>query len=398
MEAKQPKYILPVLIISQFAGTSLWFAGNAIMPQIQQQFNLTNEFIGYITIAVQLGFILGTLVFALTMMTDRINSSLLFFVCALLGALSNVTALWISDNSTLLLLSRLMTGFFLAGIYPVGMKIASDWYAGGLGKALGLLVGALVFGTAFPHLIKGSGAHIDWQTVIIAVSVFAAVGGLMILLFIKEGPFKRKGSKFNIAAVSKIFSDRNLKAAAFGYFGHMWELYTLWAFLPLIFAYYATQNIVPMNASLFAFYIIAIGGVGCIVGGFLSKKFGSKKVAATALIISGMYCIVSPLLFETSFTFFILHFALWGLTVTADSPQFSTLVAANAKAEYKGTALTLITSIGFAITVVSIQFLNFLWNNTSLDHQYLLWTLAPGPILGVLALRLSDSKNVPRKA
>jgi MFS family permease len=390
--SKTPFYILPLIVISQFAGTSLWFAGNAILPAVQQQFNLPVHFVGTITIAVQLGFITGTLLFALTMLADRIKPAVLFFASSLLAALFNLSTIWFAHDATVFLLLRFFTGFFLAGVYPIGMKIASDWFHGGLGKALGYLVGALVLGTAFPHALKSFGAQFPWQNVLIATSVFATIGGICVLLFIKDGPYKQPASKFQLRAVKNVFTNVDFKKAAFGYFGHMWEIYTFWAFLPLMIGYYATMHKTGLNISLLSFYVIAAGSISCVIGGYIAKTSSSEKVAYYALLGSGVCCLLSPWFYDASLVAFISSFVVWGMLVTADSPQFSSLVAVHATKEYKGTALTLITCIGFAITVVSIQLMNYLWNNSGINPKYLMLVLAAGPVVGILQMK--SRKNI----
>jgi len=199
-----------------------------------------------------------------------------------LGAFSNLLIYFIADNLFSLLVLRFITGFFLTGIYPIGMKIAAGWYKKGLGNAIGLLVGALVLGTAFPHLIKSIGGSLPWEQVIFFVSgvSFAGAGGILMYLLVPDGPYITSGTKFNPKAILSIFNHRQFRAAAFGYFGHMWELYTLWAFVPIILIYYKNENSVDLNIFFWSFIIIAAGSLGCIIGGIISKKAGSAKVAS----------------------------------------------------------------------------------------------------------------------
>jgi MFS family permease len=381
---KRPVHILPLIVLSQFAGTSLWFVGNAILPDIQRSLNIQTNAPGDITSVVQLGFIAGTLIFAIFSIADRITSAKVFFVSSLIAALSNVSIIWFEKNMTGLYVLRFLTGFFLAGIYPVGMKIASDWYEKNLGKALGFLVGALVLGTAFPHLLRSSLYALPWKQVLVYTSVFAFIGGLLILLFVGEGPYRKPATRFQFSGMLQIFRSADFRAAAFGYFGHMWELYTLWAFIPYIFSFYNSSSHQALNVPLWSFIIIAAGGVGCIAGGYISQKAGSSRVAFFALLISGLCSLCSFAFFHLPIVIFIPAVILWGITVAADSPQFSTLVAKTAIAQYKGTALTIVTCIGFAITIVSIQFITRLENWLKIDSLFVL--LAPGPLIGLLFL------------
>ena len=381
---KRPVHILPLIVLSQFAGTSLWFVGNAILPDIQRSLNIQTNAPGDITSVVQLGFIAGTLIFAIFSIADRVTSAKVFFVSSLIAALSNVSIIWFAKNMADLYVIRFLTGFFLAGIYPVGMKIASDWYEKNLGKALGFLVGALVLGTAFPHLLRSSLYALPWRQVLVYTSAFAFTGGLLILLFVGEGPYRKPATRFQFSVILQIFRSADFRAAAFGYFGHMWELYTLWAFIPYIFSFYNSSSHQAMNVPLWSFIIIAAGGVGCIAGGYISQKAGSSRVAFFALLISGLCSLCSFAFFHLPIVIFIPAVILWGITVAADSPQFSTLVAKTAIPEYKGTALTIVTCIGFAITIVSIQFITRLENWLKIDSLFVL--LAPGPLIGLLFL------------
>jgi len=382
---KRPAYILPLIIISQFAGTSLWFVGNAILPDIQQELHLQSDAPGNITSVVQFGFITGTLLFAIFSIADRVSSSKVFFISSLIAALANISIIWLARDITMLFLLRFFTGFFLAGIYPVGMKIASDWYEKGLGKALGWLVGALVLGTAFPHLLKSNLYALPWQRVLLFTSIFAAIGGLLILLFVGDGPYRKPGSRFQPYAIVQVFRSADFRAAAFGYFGHMWELYTFWAFTPVILILYTTGHAQQINIPLWSFIIIGIGSLSCVVGGYISQKIGSSRVAFYALLCSGLCCLASFAIFQMALVFFVLVMVVWGISVIADSPQFSTLVAQTAIPEYKGTALTFVTSIGFAITIGSIQLLNWAFNNW-MNTKAIFLLLAPGPMLGLLFL------------
>ena len=381
---KRPVHILPLIVLSQFAGTSLWFVGNAILPDIQRSLNIQTNAPGDITSVVQLGFIAGTLIFAIFSIADRVTSAKVFFVSSLIAALSNVSIIWFAKSMADLFVIRFLTGFFLAGIYPVGMKIASDWYEKNLGKALGFLVGALVLGTAFPHLLRSSLYALPWRQVLVYTSAFAFTGGLLILLFVGEGPYRKPATRFQFSVILQIFRSADFRAAAFGYFGHMWELYTLWAFIPYIFSFYNSSSHQAMNVPLWSFIIIAAGGVGCIAGGYISQKAGSSRVAFFALLISGLCSLCSFAFFHLPIVIFIPAVILWGITVAADSPQFSTLVAKTAIPEYKGTALTIVTCIGFAITIVSIQFITRLENWLKIDSLFVL--LAPGPLIGLLFL------------
>ncbi len=378
--------ILPIIVFAQFCCTSLWFAGNAVMSDLVEAFSLESSALGHLTSAVQFGFILGTLIFAILTIADRFATSKVFFVSAVLGALFNLGTSIDNNTITSLFFFRFMTGFFLAGIYPVGMKIAADYFQKGLGKSLGYLVGALVLGTAFPHLLKGLGAELPWKLIIFITSGLAFFGGLLMMIFVPNGPFRKQSKRVNFSAFFTVFKNKKFRSAAFGYFGHMWELYAFWAFVPVMITTFLKLNPTEeINVSLFSFLIIALGGVACVIGGYISQNFGTKKTAFSALLMSCILCFLSPLIFYfTSKIFLISYLILWGLVVIADSPLFSTLVAQNASAESKGTALTIVNCIGFFITIFSIQLLSML--EDSMDSRFIYVFLAIGPILGLIAL------------
>lgn len=381
------KKILPIIVLSQFCCTSLWFAGNAIIQEMAQDLHLDHHFLGHMTSAIQFGFITGTFSFALFAVADRFSPSKVFFASALLAALLNL-GICINDISpTQVLLFRFLTGFFLAGIYPVGMKIASDYFQQGLGKSLGFLVGALVLGTALPHLIKNSITDFPWQYILYTTSSLAALGGLAMLRFVPDGPHRKAGQQIQLTAFLDGFKHPQFRSVAFGYFGHMWELYTFWAFVPVMLTTY--NQIYPsaaLNVSLLSFTIIGMGAFACVASGLLSQIFGAKKVATIALTISCLCCLCSPLfLLTASPTLLITCLFVWGITVIADSPLFSTLVAQHAPQASRGTSLTIVNCIGFAITIISIQCVN--WLSDKLPAQYLYLLLAIGPVLGLAALR-----------
>lgn len=387
---KPKSHILPIIILAQFACTSPWFAGNAIVADLITKTGLGTEIIGYVISSVQFGFITGTLLFALLMIADRFSPSKVFMLCALLAAACNTVLLTEQLSQWSLLLARFGTGFFLAGIYPVGMKIAADYYEKGLGKALGFLVAALVLGTAFPYLINGTPIGNSSETVIIITSVFTAVGGLLMLLFVPNGPFRKSSTKLTLQSGPKLFKIAPFRKAAFGYFGHMWELYAFWTFTPLAIETFNTLHNSTLSIPLWTGIIIMIGAVSCALGGILSLRIGSFKVAYVSLLVSGVFCLVSPLFFQFSPFIFLIGWCLWGMAVTADSPQFSNLVASAIPAELKGTGLTLVNSIGFGFTIVSIQLVSFL--STTIAPTNIFMALALGPLLGIWQLSHQKTK------
>lgn len=389
MQHGRPRRILPAIVFSQFAGTSLWFAGNAVLPDLQRELGLGPDALATITSAVQMGFIAGTLVFALANLADRFSPRAVFLASAILGAVANGAIVLLARDASAyapLLALRFATGFCLAGIYPVGMKIAASWYREGLGGALGYLVGALVLGTAFPHLIKGLGHALPWTTVTAWLSALAVAGGAIMYALVPDGPHHPRGTRFDPRALVGIFASRDLRASAFGYFGHMWELYTFWAMVPLMIAGHAAMHggEAP-NASLWSFWVIAAGAIGSVVGGIVSRHAGSAKVAFAQLSVSGACCLLSPLAFLLPFPAFAAFLTVWGVCVVGDSPQFSALTAATAPKAFVGSTLTIVNCIGFALTIASIQLASALAH-----HLPVAWWFVPvavGPALGLAAIR-----------
>ncbi|MCO4747487.1 MAG: MFS transporter [Proteobacteria bacterium] len=372
---ERPRQILPALVIGQLCSTSLWFAGNAVAGDLRADLGVDVS-VAWLTSAVQLGFIAGTLGFAVTGLADRFESRTTFLVAALAGAAANLGTL-AADTSEAVLLSRLAVGLCLAGIYPIGMRAAAGWYAQGLGRALGLLVGALVLGTAFPHLLRGLGAEVSWRAVLVGTSVAAAAGGLLVYAMVPDGPHTRRGARFAPAVLPRLFGLPAFRASALGYFGHMWELYTFWALAPALLV---ARGLEGAQVSLGAFAIVGIGALGCAVGGLASERVGSGLVAASSLLVSGLCCLLAPWALTWSTPAFAAFLAVWGLAVVTDSPQFSTLTARAAPPEWVGTGLTVVTSIGFGLTVVSVQVAEQLPLATAL------MMLAVGPAAGLAAL------------
>ena len=376
-----PRYVLPIIVLAQFAGTSLWFAVNAVMPDLQIQMGWPASDVGRLTSALQLGFIAGTLVFAVLAIADRFSSRRVFLICSLAGSMCTLGALAQVDDFLALLMWRATTGFFLAGIYPVGMKIASQWFPKGLGVALGWLVGALVLGSASAHGIRALSSQLPWSTVMLSVAGLAAAGGLILYVLIPEPPQKTTQAKqLQWQALASLWTDWRVRSSVLGYFGHMWELYTLWVLAPLILA----TRFEGTQLSMAAFSVIGVGALGCILGGLGAKRWGSAKVATLLLGISGMCCLLAPWLMFAPLEWMMAWLLVWGVTVAGDSPQFSTLTASNAPPHAVGSVLTLTNCIGFGISIVSIELFTHLakWH----DLSTLLPWLGLGPLLGIWAM------------
>jgi MFS transporter, DHA1 family, inner membrane transport protein len=381
-----PARVLPVIVLAQLAGTSPWFAVNAVMPDLQQAFGWPASDVGPLSTAVQWGFIAGTLVFALLAVADRFDARRVFLLCALASAAcTGAAALSAASGSWMgLWVCRAATGFFLAGIYPVGMKIAAQWFPHGLGAALGLLVGALVLGSASAHALRAVGASWPWHAVFIGTAVASAAAGLLVawLLPAHAGHQGTRGltPAAMRTALGTLWTDRRVRASVFGYFGHMGELYTMWVLMPTILA----TRLSGSGLSWAAFAVLGAGALGCILGGALASRFGGARVAAVQLATSGLCCLAAPWLMQAPTAWFALWLLVWGITVAGDSPQFSALTATNAPRHAVGSVLTLTNCIGFAISALSIEAF-VAWSKTTSLETILPW-LAIGPMLGLWAM------------
>ncbi|MEM6989745.1 MAG: MFS transporter [Myxococcota bacterium] len=382
-EGSAPAHVLPLIVLAQFAGTSVWFVGNAVLGDLAHLWPHVESPVGWMTSSVQLGFIVGTLIVAFAGWSDRFAGHHVFFVSATGAAVTNLASLAQPESFLWFITTRFATGVCLAGVYPVGMKLAASWFREGLGAAIGFLVGALVLGTAFPHLLKT--VALDASTLIATASGIALLGGFAILIAVPEGPGVARASRTRFRDAMGVFSDPGFRSAALGYFGHMWELYALWAFVPFAVGL-ALAAPTPASVSLGSFAVIAVGSLGCIAGGFASRRIGSARVAGVQLAGSGACALLSPAVFLFAPHGLRLAFLLvWGVLVVGDSPQFSAVAARCAPPDRVGTGLTIMNAIGFAITIPSIQLLT--WLQPHVADAWLLWALLPGPVVGVISLR-----------
>jgi len=375
---------LTLLAVAELLGMSLWFSASASVPAIQAEWRLSDSAAAWLTLAVQLGFVLGTLVSALSNLPDVVNTRRLFAASALLAALSNAAFGLFAKGPGLGIPLRLATGFFLAGVYPPGMKIMATWFRRGRGLALGVLVGALTLGKASPYLVNaiaGSG----WRGHVLFVSLLAVFGGTLVLFFVGDGPFSTGNAPFNIRQAGEVFRNRGVRLANFGYFGHMWELYAMWTWAPvMIRASFAVSGSSPVLAEAGSFLVLGAGAAGCVAAGFLADRMGRTLVASTALVISGTCCLVVGFLFGGAPAVLLAVMAVWGASVVADSAQFSACVTELGDPRYLGTALTLQVCLGFLLTTFSIRMMPPLVKAVSWRWAFAF--LAPGPVFGVLSM------------
>jgi MFS family permease len=376
---------VPVIVIAQLFGTSLWFSANSAADDLIRTWGIAPAEIGTLTNAVQFGFILGTLSFAVSGLADRYAASRIFALCALLGALFNAAfALFASDMASGIPL-RFAVGLCLAGVYPLGMKLVVSWVPERAGAALAQLVGMLTLGTALPHGIRLAGAGWSWQATILVSSALALIAAAMIL-YLGDGPhLKRRhdAPPLRLGRVFYAFSVREFRASALGYFGHQWEIYAFWTLVPALLLLSGLAAAGSATLSGLSFAIIGIGALGCVLGGWWSQCIGSARVAATALALSALCCALFPFSEAWPAWTKISLLLLWGASVVADSPHFSALSARACPPEIVGSALAIQNSIGFAITMISIH-LGTAWIGDWGSN--IAWLLLPGPLLGLLGL------------
>jgi MFS family permease len=373
---------------------ALWFSGSAVVPALDREWNLSDEQVSWISIAVQLGFVAGTLLSATLNLPDIITTRHLFAVSALLGAAANaIFGLYVHDPNTAIVV-RFLTGVCLAGVYPPGMKIMATWFRERRGMALGVLVGALTMGKAMPYLVNALGSS-NWRTNVLFVSLLSVIGGLIVLLFVSDGPHALPPARFDVTQVVRVFGNRGVRLASLGYFGHMWELYGMWIWIPvMIRASLATHGGNAQLAELGSFLVIGSGAIGCVVAGLIADRVGRTAVTSWAMAISGTCCLVIGLFYGGNPIWLLVVATIWGASVVADSAQFSSCVTELGDPQYIGTALTIQMCIGFLLTTISIELIPKIG-----DWRYAFMILAPGPFFGVLAmLRLRSLPEATRIA
>jgi MFS family permease len=379
--------MLLLLAAAELFGMTAWFSATAATPALVSEFALDPAEASWLTMAVQAGFVIGTLASAIGNLPDVINSRYLFALGCIVAAAANAMVTLASGVSGAVGL-RFVTGAALACVYPPGMKIAAGWFADRRALALGTIVGALTAGKALPYLLFALLGDDGWRPPVLVASALTLGAGVLVVAFVRDGPHVPATSPFEARAVLRLFVVPGARQATFGYLGHMWELYAVWTWMAAFAAASIEQHGADDGAragALVAFASIASGTAGCLVAGYLGDRVGKARVAAAAMALSGACCVVSPLAFGAPVAVLVMLATVWGCAVVADSAQFSALVAQYSRGDHVGTALTVQTCLGFLLTTVSIRLTPEL--AAVLGWKWVFVFLAPGPFLGILALR-----------
>jgi MFS family permease len=379
--------MLVVLAAAEFLGMTAWFSATAATPALIAEFTLDAAGASWLTMAVQAGFVAGTLASAIANLPDVLNPRRLFAIGCVVAAAANALVTLAPDGSSAIVL-RLVTGAALACVYPPGLKIAAGWFLERRGLALGAIVAALTAGKAFPHLLQAMLGDSGWRTPMLIASALTTVAGVLVVTIVRDGPHVSATSRFDPRAATRLFTTPGARQATFGYLGHMWELYGMWTWV----AAFATASLAAAQVadpvrggSVVAFVSIVSGTIGCVLAGWLGDRAGKARVAAGAMAVSAICCAITPLAYGASHTALIALASIWGFAVVADSAQFAALVAQYTERDHVGTALTVQTCLGFLLTIVTIRLVPVVAEAVGWRWAFLL--LTPGPVAGILALR-----------
>ena len=393
---RSSRRMLRILASAVVLCMATWFSASAVVPQLREEWALSDGAAAWLTIAVQLGFVAGAVLSSVFNLADVFPVRWVM-VGACLGAASMNLLLLTADGPGLALPLRFLTGAFLAGLYPPSLKLMATWFTRGRATALGVMVGALTLGSAFPHLVNALGG-LDWRTVIWVTSLSTLLGAAIIAFSVREGPFPFPRATFDISQAGQVFRNRKVRLASLGYFGHMWELYAMWAWFIVFFrASLASRGATDgALAAAATFAVIGIGALGCWFGGVLADRWSKEQVTFWSLAVSGACAATIGLLFGAPAPVLLALALVWGFAVVADSAQFSGMVTEYADQRYVGTALTLQLAGGFLLTVMTIWLIPLMEEAVTWRYAFLL--LVPGPLLGMIVLhRLRREAEIPNQ-
>ena len=389
---------LLLVTVATFLSLSVWFSTNAVATALETDKSIGESSMAVLTIAVQVGFVFGTLFISFTNLSDRINARTLFTVSSILAAITNLLVVPL-DSPNVLIVTRFATGAFLGGVYPMGMKVLSGWYVSGRGFAIGTLVGAVTLGSGTPHILMSVFSE-NWQMVILVSSILAITGGVILKVFVGDGPHDVVGAKFNPRYLISALSERGPRLALIGYLGHQWELYAMWAWIGSFMFYVLEER--PLFgdgiqlASVITFLVFAVGAVASSLAGAWSEKIGRTAVATIAMVISGCVALFVGFIPVEWSVLIVIFVLIWGASVIADSAQFSTAITELSDPVYRGTMLTFQTGVGFALTAVSIWLLPVVKDLSGWGWAFAI--LALGPVVGITAMlrlrSLPESRNL----
>lgn len=383
LDHKWPTLLL--LSLAELLAMGTWFSASAVVPALSAAWNLDDAGRAWLTMSVQVGFVVGALGSALLNLADRISARKLFAISAGLAAIATaLIAGLVNDQATALGL-RFLTGLFLAGVYPVGMKIMATWTKADRGLGIGMLVGALTLGSAAPHLLNALIGVNDWRLLLWVAAGLAALGGLIAAVFVREGPYQTPSPRFNWRYAGEIFRVRELRLTNLGYLGHMWELYAMWGWIAAFFLdRFSGVGIAATWASLGAFAVIAAGGLGSVLAGKWADQFGRTTITIASLVVSGACSLLTGFLFRGSPGLLLAVCLVWGFAIVADSAQYSAAISELCQKEYVGTALTLQTSLGFLLTLVTIRLVPLIAERFGWSWAFAF--LSIGPVIGIWAM------------